>query len=119
MIGFRAGVHKSESAKEMLLSQNMFGPLPPSPSPTSSPGSPEDSFPPLPPSPLEQEASMDGFDSDTHGFKMQPQSRSGIDVRYRDPHEHPPVVPPHKMAMPTLNTLKTRYESSKPLFEYM
>lgn len=34
--GFRAGVHKSESAKEMLLSQNMFGPLPPSP-PTSSP----------------------------------------------------------------------------------
>lgn len=35
-VGFRAGVHKSESAKEMLLSQNMFGPLPPSP-PTSSP----------------------------------------------------------------------------------
>lgn len=30
-IGLRSGVHKSESAKEMLLSQNMFGPLPPSP----------------------------------------------------------------------------------------
>lgn len=34
-LGFRAGVHKSESAKEMLLSQNMFGALPPSP-PSSS-----------------------------------------------------------------------------------
>lgn len=34
-IGFRAGVHKSESAKEMLLSQQMFGALPPSP-PSSS-----------------------------------------------------------------------------------
>lgn len=30
-LGFRAGVHKSESAKEMLLSQHMFGALPPSP----------------------------------------------------------------------------------------
>lgn len=36
-LGFRPGVHKSESAKEMLLSQmNAFGPLPPSPQ-TSSP----------------------------------------------------------------------------------
>lgn len=34
-LGFRAGVHKSESAKEMLLSQHMFGALPPSP-PSSS-----------------------------------------------------------------------------------
>lgn len=33
---FRPGVHKSESAKEMLLSQNTFGPLPPSP-PSSNP----------------------------------------------------------------------------------
>lgn len=33
---FRPGVHKSESAKEMLLSQNAFGPLPPSP-PSSNP----------------------------------------------------------------------------------
>lgn len=31
-MGFRAGVHKSESAKEMLLSQHMFGPLPSPPS---------------------------------------------------------------------------------------
>lgn len=30
-LGFRAGVHKSESAKEMLLSQHVFGALPPSP----------------------------------------------------------------------------------------
>lgn len=30
-IGFRPGVHKSESAKEMLLSQQCFGPLPASP----------------------------------------------------------------------------------------
>lgn len=35
-LGFRPGVHKSESAKEMLLSQTIFGPLPPSP-PASSP----------------------------------------------------------------------------------
>ena len=35
-LGFRPGVHKSESAKEMLLSQTAFGPLPPSP-PASSP----------------------------------------------------------------------------------
>lgn len=33
---FRPGVHKSESAKEMKLSQNVFGPLPPSP-PSSNP----------------------------------------------------------------------------------
>lgn len=77
-LGFRPGVHKSESAKEMLLSQSIFGPLPPSPPAT--PSSPEvytlilyihcgvvdlglyiitwifahqeaDGFPPLPPSP--------------------------------------------------------------------
>lgn len=36
-LAFRPGVHKSESAKEMLLSQAaVFGPLPPSP-PSSSP----------------------------------------------------------------------------------
>lgn len=36
-LGFRPGVHKSESAKEMLLSQQQgFGPLPASP-PVSSP----------------------------------------------------------------------------------
>lgn len=32
----RAGIYKSESAKEMLLSQNTFGPLPPSPPSSSS-----------------------------------------------------------------------------------
>jgi hypothetical protein len=35
-VGFRTGVHKSESAKEMLLSQLPFGPLPATP-----PSSPE------------------------------------------------------------------------------
>jgi hypothetical protein len=35
-VGFRPGVHKSESAKEMLLSQLPFGPLPATP-PASSP----------------------------------------------------------------------------------
>lgn len=32
----RSGIYKSESAKEMLLSQNTFGPLPPSPPSSSS-----------------------------------------------------------------------------------
>lgn len=30
-LGFRPGTHKSESTKEMLLSQKLFGPLPPTP----------------------------------------------------------------------------------------
>nr|XP_013119211.1 unnamed protein product [Stomoxys calcitrans] len=48
---FRPGVHKSESAKEMLLSQNTFGPLPPSP-PSSNPDIFQDyNDLPLPPSP--------------------------------------------------------------------
>ncbi|XP_075149284.1 uncharacterized protein LOC142223302 isoform X2 [Haematobia irritans] len=47
---FRPGVHKSESAKEMLLSQNTFGPLPPSP-PSSNPDVFDYNDLPLPPSP--------------------------------------------------------------------
>ncbi|XP_061391538.1 uncharacterized protein LOC133326939 [Musca vetustissima] len=47
---FRPGVHKSESAKEMLLSQNTFGPLPPSP-PSSNPDMFDYNDLPLPPSP--------------------------------------------------------------------
>lgn len=35
-IDARSGIYKSESAKEMLLSQNTFGPLPPSPPSSSS-----------------------------------------------------------------------------------
>ncbi|XP_017473890.1 PREDICTED: uncharacterized protein LOC108364636 isoform X2 [Rhagoletis zephyria] len=47
---FRPGVHKSESAKEMLLSQSAFGPLPPSP-PSSNPDLFDYDALPLPPSP--------------------------------------------------------------------
>ncbi|EDV31702.1 uncharacterized protein Dana_GF14423, isoform A [Drosophila ananassae] len=52
VLEFRPGVHKSESAKEMLLSQMpSFGPLPPSP-PSSNPDL-FDYDAPLPPSPVE------------------------------------------------------------------
>ncbi|XP_030381254.1 uncharacterized protein LOC115629078 isoform X2 [Scaptodrosophila lebanonensis] len=52
ILEFRPGVHKSESAKEMLLSQNAaFGPLPPSP-PSSNPDI-FDYDAPLPPSPVD------------------------------------------------------------------
>ncbi|XP_043864983.1 uncharacterized protein LOC6576559 isoform X1 [Drosophila mojavensis] len=52
VLEFRPGVHKSESAKEMLLSQSIgFGPLPPSP-PSSNPDI-FDYDAPLPPSPVE------------------------------------------------------------------
>lgn len=103
-VGFRAGVHKSESAKEMLLSQNMFGPLPPSPQ-SSSPDE-TDGFPPLPPSPLE--SVVDKFDevilSDAHTFRTPSLTKSN---RYRDTLDHAPIIPPHRCT-PTLNTLKTR-----------
>lgn len=103
-VGFRAGVHKSESAKEMLLSQNMFGPLPPSPQ-SSSPEE-TDGFPPLPPSPMESAA--DKFDevilADAHTFRTPSLTKSN---RYRDSMDHAPVIPPHRCT-PTLNTLKTR-----------
>lgn len=103
-VGFRAGVHKSESAKEMLLSQNVFGPLPPSP-PSSSPDE-TDGFPPLPPSPLE--SSGDKFDdvilTDAHTFRTPSLTKSN---RYRDSSDHVPAIPPHRCT-PTLNTLKTR-----------
>lgn len=108
-VGFRAGVHKSESAKEMLLSQNMFGPLPPSPQ-SSSPDE-TDGFPPLPPSPLESVA--DKFDdvilTDAHTFRTPSLTKSN---RYRDSMDHPPIIPPHRCT-PTLNSLKTRFDYLK------
>lgn len=104
-VGFRAGVHKSESAKEMLLSQNMFGPLPPSPQ-SSSPEE-TDGFPPLPPSPMESAA--DKFDeailADAHTFRTPSLTKAN---RYRDSLDHAPAIPPHRCT-PTLNSLKTRY----------
>ncbi|KAH8298272.1 hypothetical protein KR018_012350, partial [Drosophila ironensis] len=58
VLEFRPGVHKSESAKEMLLSQMPnFGPLPPSP-PSSNPDL-FDYDAPLPPSPVEPRKPME------------------------------------------------------------
>ncbi|XP_017154234.1 uncharacterized protein LOC108163456 [Drosophila miranda] len=58
ILEFRPGVHKSESAKEMLLSQiPAFGPLPPSP-PSSNPDL-FDYDAPLPPSPVEQRKQLE------------------------------------------------------------
>lgn len=99
-IGFRGGVHKSESAKEMLLSQQYFGPLPASP-PLSSPEGDSDEFPPLPPSPSPDEPIM------AHGIQniaISTRGRIKSDHGYRKEHRAP-AIPPHA---PSLNTLKTR-----------
>ncbi|XP_058456016.1 rho GTPase-activating protein gacU isoform X2 [Malaya genurostris] len=101
-LGFRLGVHKSESAKEMLLSQAGLGPLPPSP-PSSSPDQDSDEFPPLPPSPLEEPEVIHQM----HGICITSRNRSSSikhDGHYRE--DHPPAVPPHRG--PSINTLKTR-----------
>ncbi|XP_051858061.1 uncharacterized protein LOC117577417 isoform X1 [Drosophila albomicans] len=58
LLEFRPGVHKSESGKEMLLSQSIgLGPLPPSP-PSSNPDL-FDYDAPLPPSPVEPSKTTD------------------------------------------------------------
>ncbi|KAH8286816.1 hypothetical protein KR044_003962, partial [Drosophila immigrans] len=58
LLEFLPGVHKSESAKEMLLSQSIgFGPLPPSP-PSSNPEL-FDYDAPLPPSPVNPHKTLD------------------------------------------------------------
>lgn len=93
-IGFRSGVHKSESAKEMMLSQNYFGPLPDSP--RSSP-EPDDEFPPLPPSPSADDT------LGSHGRGISSRNRMKNDS-YRKEHRAP-AVPPHATSM---NSLKTR-----------
>uniref|UniRef100_A0A182UEG9 Uncharacterized protein n=1 Tax=Anopheles melas TaxID=34690 RepID=A0A182UEG9_9DIPT len=114
-LGFRLGVHKSESAKEMLLSQAGLGPLPPSP-PSSSP-EPQDSdeFPPLPPSPTEEPEGLHQM----HGIRISSRNRSSNGTPnggsiskhdqllhgYRE-QDHPPAIPPHRG--PSINTLKTR-----------
>ncbi|XP_059619217.1 uncharacterized protein LOC132263461 isoform X2 [Phlebotomus argentipes] len=99
-LGFRPGVHKSESAKEMLLSQSVFGPLPPSP-PSSSPEMESDGFPPLPPSPRHAESKDEYLD-----MKRTPRLPPKHDSYYQEDEEQPPAVPPHRG--PSLNTLKTR-----------
>uniref|UniRef100_A0AAG5CWG4 Uncharacterized protein n=1 Tax=Anopheles atroparvus TaxID=41427 RepID=A0AAG5CWG4_ANOAO len=110
-LGFRLGVHKSESAKEMLLSQAGLGPLPPSP-PSSSP-EPQDSdeFPPLPPSPAEEPEMLHQM----HGIRISSRTRTNGSINgtgKKDPmihgyrEDHPPAIPPHRG--PSINTLKTR-----------
>lgn len=85
---FRNGIHKSESAKEMLLSQQFFGPLPASP-PSSSPELDSDEFPPLPPSPLSEELLLPNLNISEKIYQK----------------ERAPAIPPHA---PSINTLKTR-----------
>lgn len=107
------GVHKSESAKEMLLSQQVtpFGPLPPSP-PSTSPEIENDGFPPLPPSPTND--SPENYRDIIHGMHnirlSSSRNRHKNDLYYRETLDHntnaPPAVPPHRG--PSLNTLKTR-----------
>lgn len=96
-IGFRTGVHKSESAKEMLLSQQYFGPLPATP-PSSSPDADSDEFPPLPhtpPSPNEPSLMAHGIQN------ISISSRGGNRIKsehgYRKEHRAP-AVPPHASA---------------------
>jgi hypothetical protein len=82
-IGFRGGVHKSESAKEMLLSQQYFGPLPATP-PSSSPDADSDEFPPLPHTPP----------SPVQNISISSRGRIKSDHGYRKEHRAP-AVPPH------------------------
>uniref|UniRef100_A0A182J3C4 Uncharacterized protein n=1 Tax=Anopheles atroparvus TaxID=41427 RepID=A0A182J3C4_ANOAO len=109
-LGFRLGVHKSESAKEMLLSQAGLGPLPPSP-PSSSPEPDSDEFPPLPPSPAEEPEMLHQM----HGIRISSRTRTNGSINgtgKKDPmihgyrEDHPPAIPPHRG--PSINTLKTR-----------
>lgn len=111
-LGFRPGVHKSESAKEMLLSQQLvmgtnFGPLPPSPTDDSSPE--HDGFPPLPPSPLHEQPEIqrkDVFNTDIR-IRSRHLGKGGEGYYHSAHRDNAPVVPPHRQA-PSLNTLKTR-----------
>lgn len=110
----------------MLLFQNIFGPLPPSP-----PSSTEvelillyiikssyflfffrllfiqecDGFPPLPPSPQDElRDDVKILSNSLQKVSLTPR----VDRGYRDtmPDDRPPAIPPHRG--PSLNTLKTR-----------
>lgn len=100
-LGFRPGVHKSESAKEMLLSQNAFGPLPPTPTSSSPELVDSDGLPPLPPSPTDVEDNMDSdhIASGIHDMKLHSKPNHSI--------PQPPAIPPHRSPMPS-NTMKAR-----------
>ncbi|XP_070500602.1 uncharacterized protein [Chironomus tepperi] len=98
-LGFRSGVHKSESAKEMLLSQQYFGPLPATP-PSSSP----DEFPPLPHTPPSPDEPMIAHGIQNISISSRGRIKSS-EHGYRKEHRAP-AVPPH--APPHSYELKTR-----------
>ncbi|XP_055902048.1 uncharacterized protein LOC129938471 isoform X2 [Eupeodes corollae] len=109
-LGFRPGVHKSESAKEMLLSQNAFGPLPPTPTSSSPELVDSDGLPPLPPSPTDVEDNMDSdhITSGIHDIKLH--SKPNHFGKYTPDEStipQPPAIPPHRSPMPS-NTMKAR-----------
>ncbi|XP_055848426.1 uncharacterized protein LOC129913663 isoform X2 [Episyrphus balteatus] len=119
-LGFRPGVHKSESAKEMLLSQNAFGPLPPTPTSSSPELVDSDGLPPLPPSPTDVEDNMDSdhITSGIHDMKLHskpnhfgkytPDDQTTITTTTTTTTApQPPAIPPHRSPMPS-NTMKAR-----------
>ncbi|KAG5674576.1 hypothetical protein PVAND_004530 [Polypedilum vanderplanki] len=102
-LGFRPGVHKSESAKEMLLSQQYFGPLPATP-PSSPEADDSDEFPPLPHTPPSPD------DDTAHGIQnisISSRGRIKADHGYRKEHRAP-AVPPHAAHSTHSYELKTR-----------
>lgn len=100
-LGFRPGVHKSESAKEMLLSQQYFGPLPATP--PSSPDADSDEFPPLPHTPPSPEEAAHGIQN----ISISSRGRIKSDHGYRKEHRAP-AVPPHAAHSTHSYELKTR-----------
>lgn len=95
-MGFRTGVHKSESAKEMLLSQQYFGPLPATPPSSPDDADDSDEFPPLPhtpPSPNEPLMTSHGIQN----ISISSRGRIKSDHGYRKEHRAP-AVPPHAPA---------------------
>lgn len=108
-LGFRPGVHKSESAKEMLLSQNAFGPLPPTPISSSPELVDSDGLPPLPPSPTDVEDNMDSdhITSGIHDIKLHSKPNHFGKYTPDDTIPQPPAIPPHRSPMPS-NTMKAR-----------
>ncbi|KAL9930847.1 uncharacterized protein ACN427_000122 isoform 1-T2 [Glossina fuscipes fuscipes] len=98
---FRPGVHKSESAKEMLLSQNAFGPLPPSP-PSSNPDIFDYDDLPLPPSPGDDSSENDDIKSPmtpyikTTAAEVHTRSMSREELRQPSTKEREKAKPVHR-----------------------
>uniref|UniRef100_A0A1A9VZY2 Uncharacterized protein n=1 Tax=Glossina brevipalpis TaxID=37001 RepID=A0A1A9VZY2_9MUSC len=98
---FRPGVHKSESAKEMLLSQNAFGPLPPSP-PSSNPDIFDYDDLPLPPSPGDDSSENDDIKSPmtpylkTTAVEVHTRSMSREELHHSNTKERENIKPVHR-----------------------